>query len=71
MTAAKKLSVDADNVFARFVRIILQRVRIVGAGPFLVVALSGAILCVGFFSCLDEDAARPDWIRDFKSRERE
>ena len=49
MTAAKKLSVDADNVFARFVRIILQRVRIVGAGPFLVVALSGAILCVGFF----------------------
>ncbi len=49
MTAAKKFSVDAQNLFARLVRVTRQRVRIVGAGPFLVVALSGAILCVGFF----------------------
>jgi cell division protein FtsL len=49
MTAAKKLSADADNLFARFARVIRQRVRIVGPGPLLVVALSGAILCIGFF----------------------
>ncbi|MGO9568417.1 MAG: septum formation initiator family protein [Desulfomonilaceae bacterium] len=49
MTAAKKLSVDADNLFAQFVRVIRRKFRIVGAGPFLVVALSGAILLVGFF----------------------
>lgn len=40
---------DETNSLARLVRFTLQRVRIVGAGPFLVVALSGAILCVGFF----------------------
>lgn len=49
MTSAKRFSVDAHNLFARFVRVTRQRVRIVGAGPFLVVALSGAILCIGFF----------------------
>jgi cell division protein FtsL len=49
MTAANKPSVDPENLLARFVRVAVHRARIVGAGPFLVIALSGAILCVGFF----------------------
>ncbi len=49
MIAATKLWVDAENLFARFYRVMRQRVRIVGAGPFVVVALAGAILCIGLF----------------------
>ena len=49
MTGTKKLLLDTNSLFSRAVRLTLHRVRIVGAGPFLVVALSGIILLVGFF----------------------
>jgi len=49
MTTAKKQSSDTDNLFSRIVRFVLLRARIVGPGPFLVLALSGALLCVGLF----------------------
>jgi cell division protein FtsL len=49
MTASNKLSMNAEDLFARLARAVRQRVRTVGAGPVLIVALSGAILCVGFF----------------------
>jgi cell division protein FtsL len=49
MTASKKSSSGTENLFVRLARVVLQRVRIVGPGPVLIVALSGAILCVGFF----------------------